>query len=1001
MNKPTLLLFTCLLMFLNLESQEYQEMINLEQYTVQDIQNAAQAYFKNKDKGRGTGYKSFKRWEYNALRMQDNSGFLKSPSFYYNELERYNSFKNKSIQLGRATTVSSWEQLGPTDWNQTSGWNPGVGRITSIAIDPSDVNHIIVGSPTGGVWKSLDGGATWSPLTDNLSNIVVYALTIDPLDSNTYYWGSSFGVIFKSIDAGSTWNEFADTGNGTVNKILINPTNTNQLFCSSRGEGVFQSTDGGLNWVKIHSESKTAYDVEFKPGDTNTIYASGNKFFKSEDGGETFVKIQGGDALDLWSQDYESGSTDWILAGSNQNNSVTARSGSRLALFYQPDFTRPKTKLISPPLNIIGSTAPILKFSFTNVSFAGNTEELKVFYKTGLNEPWFLLGTTAVEVNNWVEISINLPDPSGDYYIAFEGTSNYARGLTLDDISVEDPTLGVVFSDDFESLPEFNGFNYGAKMIGVSADNPEVVYILEEKNRQFGGLYKSIDGGDQFSKLEHANKNYFGYSSSADDVNGQAPRDMDIIVNPSDVNDVHIAGILSWRSTNGGVDFTVTSQWIPQTAASQDIGYCHADIDIMIYHNDKIYVGSDGGIFVANDPLNVSRTYYTDLSAGLGIRQFYKIGISQTDPVIVSGGSQDNGTSVYRADGVWYDWLGADGTESFVDHSNSNILYGSSQRGRLYKSFNQGATRIDINFGDFNRDGSTDGNFVTPFEQDPSEAATLYSGYSQIYKSTDRGTTWNSISQDFGNNATQLKIAPSDSNTMYAAFRSSIYKTTNGGAVGNWSRLIGFSGYITSIAIHPTNPNKIAIATTSSAKVYISSDGGATWTSVVYDLPNFSALALVWDTTYDEDILYLGMNYGIYYLREDGTSWTSYNTGLPNIQINELEINTADKKLYVATFGRGLWRVNLYNPASLGVDDLEVSELILSPNPTTGIFKLNWKLNTQVTLKIYDPLGKLVFYEKNRNLSQNPLIELQAPKGVYFLKVNSLNKEVTKKLIIN
>ena len=92
-------------------------------------------------------------------------------------------------------------------------------------------------------------------------------------------------------------------------------------------------------------------------------------------------------------------------------------------------------KLISPPLNIIGSTAPILKFSFTNVSFAGNTEELKVFYKTGLNEPWFLLGTTAVEVNNWVEISINLPDPSGDYYIAFEGTSNYARGLTLDDIS--------------------------------------------------------------------------------------------------------------------------------------------------------------------------------------------------------------------------------------------------------------------------------------------------------------------------------------------------------------------------------------------------------------------------------------------------------------------------------------------------------------------------------------------------------------------------------------
>ena len=156
---------------------------------------------------------------------------------------------------------------------------------------------------------------------------------------------------------------------------------------------------------------------------------------------------------------------------------------------------------------------------------------------------------------------------------------------------------------------------------------------------------------------------------------------MDVIVNPNDAEDVHISGILSWRSTNGGTDFNVTSQWVPGNAENQNIGYCHADIDLMIYHNDKIYVGSDGGIFVANDPLNVSSTYYTDLSAGLGIRQFYKIGISQTNPVIVTGGSQDNGTSVYRADGIWYDWLGADGMETFIDHSDPNILYGTSQYG--------------------------------------------------------------------------------------------------------------------------------------------------------------------------------------------------------------------------------------------------------------------------------------------------------------------------------
>ena len=187
--------------------------------------------------------------------------------------------------------IANWEQLGPSSWNQTTGWNPGIGRITSIAIDPSDENHIIVGSPGGGVWKTTDGTTTWSALTDNLSNIRVYALTIDPTNSNVYYWGSSSGVIFKSSDAGATWNELADTGNGDVNKILINPSNPNQLFCSTEYSGVFQSTDGGTNWEKIHSDSSRGYDIEFKPGDLNTIYASGNLVFKSTDGGLTFYDL--------------------------------------------------------------------------------------------------------------------------------------------------------------------------------------------------------------------------------------------------------------------------------------------------------------------------------------------------------------------------------------------------------------------------------------------------------------------------------------------------------------------------------------------------------------------------------------------------------------------------------------------------------------------------------------------------------------------------------------
>jgi photosystem II stability/assembly factor-like uncharacterized protein len=848
MNKPTLILLTYLLSFLYAESQDYLKMINSEEFTVQEIQNAAQEYFNIRGTERGTGFKSYKRWEYNALRMQDENGFLKSSSYYINELERYNSEINNSSELSRASLVSNWEQLGPTSWNQTSGWNPGVGRITSIAIDPKDADHIIVGSPGGGVWKTTDGGSNWSVLTDNLSNVYVFALSIDPVNSSIYYWGSSSGVIFKSTDAGSTWNQLADTGHGTVNKILINPTDTNKMFCSSRYQGVLKSTDGGVNWNSIHSDSNTGFDVEFKPGDLSVVYASGNNFFKSTDSGQTFSKIT--------------------------NNAVS-------------------------------------------------------------------------------------------------GT---------------------------------NDFNTGPKMIGVSAAKLEVVYLLEASGSQFGGFHKSTDSGENFTKLNHASKNYFGYSSTADDSSGQAPRDMDIVVNSNDENDVHIAGILSWRSTDGGVNFNITSQWIPQTAAGENIGYCHADIDIMIYQNNKLYIGSDGGIFVANNPLTVNSTYYTDLTPGLGIRQFYRIGTSQTNPVVVTGGAQDNGTSVYRADKTWVDWLGADGMESFVDHSDSNVLYGTSQFGSLYKSTNQGQSRIGLPSPD-----NKSGNWITPFEQDPTDSNTIYSGYDQIYKSTNGGEnlndgsqSWSSISQDFGANADHLKIAPSDNDVIYVSVSSSMFKTISGSGslFSPWSSVTGFSGNINSIAIHPTDPNKLAIATNSSEKVYVSTDGGSSWTSMLHDLPSFAALAVVWDTTYNEDILYIGMNYGVYYLRENTTSWTAYTTGLPNVSISELEVNFADKKLYSATYGRGLWSVDLFDPTTSGLDDFKISDLEVSPNPSTGVFSLDWKLNKLVTIKIFDTLGKLVFYEKNRDLSQNSEIELLAPNGLYFLKVNTSQSEITKKLIV-
>ena len=529
----------------------------------------------------------------------DESKKLKSSKFYFDELQSYNARINEE-SVAMRTVVGDWEDMGPTYWNATSGWNPGVGRITSIAVDNANVNHIIAGGETGGVWKSLDGGLTWSVLTDNLANIDVYALAIDPTNSSTYYWGSTGGAIYKSSNGGATWTLQGSLPGGTVNKILIDPTNTSKLYCSAQGGGLFKSNNGGLSWTRIHNEATNGYDIEFKPGNTNVIYASGSKFFKSTDGGLTFTTANG---LGSWTQEFVSGTNLWTTSAANQNNTVGPRTGNALALFYIGNFSGPVTRLITPSLNLSGAISPQVKFSYTQVNWAGDIDELKVLYKTSLSGNWIELANYTSEVTNWTDITIDLPNPTGDYFVAFEGKSNYGRGLTLDDIAIETSNSGIVFFDGFENAP--NEFASGAKMIGVSPDDPEIVYVVEETNSRFGGFHKSTDSGENFSKLLHV-QNYFGYSSLGADSNGQAPRDMDIAVHPENVNDVHIAGINTWRSTNGGVSFTITSQWTPFGASSENIGYCHADVDIMQFvgsgANTTLLVGTDGGIFQSFKP---------------------------------------------------------------------------------------------------------------------------------------------------------------------------------------------------------------------------------------------------------------------------------------------------------------------------------------------------------------------------------------------------------------
>ncbi|MDC8005110.1 T9SS type A sorting domain-containing protein [Aureisphaera galaxeae] len=771
--KKILLFSALVLSATTLFSQEYLEMIREGTHSVQEIQAAAEAHFNIVGTGRGTGYNPYKRWEYSAQHSMNEEGYLPT-----NEALLTEFFAAKAAQQEmRMVDTSNWEDLGPTTWNSTSGWNPGVGRITAFSVDPADQNHIIVGSQTGGVWRTIDGGTNWTVLTDSFINMDVYSLAIDPVNKDLYYWGSSSGIIFVSTDAGGTWNQLVNLAGSDVNRILIDPTDTSKIFCSIVSGGIFRSTNSGASWSGTLTSESTGYDLEFKPGDTNTIYASGNRFYVSTNGGSSFSEVS-----------------------SSFNSSQT-------------------------------------------------------------------------------------------------------------------------------------------KMIAVSPADANVVYVVEENSGIFGGFFKSTNSGSTFTELNHTGINYFGYSDTGSDSSGQAPRDMDIAVSPLDIDEVHIAGIHTWRSLDGGVSFQLSSYWTESGAASRNVGYCHADVDMLEFVGDKLYAGTDGGIFVANDSDGTMNDFfYTDLTFGLGIRQFYKIGVSQTDPEIIVGGAQDNGSSFYNTSGNWFDWLGADGMENFIDKDNSNIFYGTSQNGVLYKSTNGGASRFNL----ATPPGS--GNWVTPFEQDPTDTDVIYVGYDEVYKSTNGGSTWSAISQDFGPNMDYLKIAPSNNQIMYGSVDGNLYKTTNGGTT-NWTALSGYSGsFINDIAIHPTDPNRVAIATNNSNRVFISEDGGSTWTPMLLNLPSYTAYALVWENS-AVNRLFVGMNYGIYYIDDNLTQWQIFANNLPNVRVYELEINETKGMIYAGTYGRGVFRSLLPDIAS-DTDAPTTPINLAAANIDVTSFDLSWNAST-------------------------------------------------------
>lgn len=287
-----------------LYAQKYLEMMDDPDANFYDIRSEAEKYFENRDKGKGSGYKQYKRWEYFMAPRAYPSGRLNNPAKLALDEEFRYAYKGQAqAKLAGIAHTGNWSSLGIKNVTTINnpGWKGGIGRVNCIAFHPTDPDTIFLGTPAGGLWKSTDAGASWQCLTNGLpimgvSGIAVdtdnpdilYILTGDGDGSNT----KSIGVL-KSIDGGATWLSTDLSWEATESvrgyKLLMHPNDPAILFAVT-SEGIYKTTDGGINWKNNQVQAGYFFDIEFKPADPTVMYAATkDTFYKSVDSGNSWV----------------------------------------------------------------------------------------------------------------------------------------------------------------------------------------------------------------------------------------------------------------------------------------------------------------------------------------------------------------------------------------------------------------------------------------------------------------------------------------------------------------------------------------------------------------------------------------------------------------------------------------------------------------------------------------------------------------------------------------
>ena len=416
--------------------------------------------------------------------------------------------------------------------------------------------------------------------------------------------------------------------------------------------------------------------------------------------------------------------------------------------------------------------------------------------------------------------------------------------------------------------------------------------------------------------------------------------------------------------------------------------------------NGGLFACNDGGIFYSDNGSS-----FIDKTSNLGISQLYKLGVSKAPSDQTLIGAQDCGSKLLIGD-TWTWLTQGDVMECIIDYSTVSTQYRIEFGGAyIYRT-----TDLWKTFTQINPPGAGSGAWVTPFVMDPNDPQTLYTGYADIWKTTNKGNTWTKISNiNSAQKIRSIAIAPSNTAMIYIGDINHIWKTSNGGV--SWSEITGSlplqNSILTSISVKDNDPNLlwITLGGYNFDKVFQSNNGGISWSNISDGLPPIPVYSIVQNTQINNQIhLYVGTEFGVYF--KNGTNnWIEYNTNLPKVKTGEIEIyydtNPANSKLRLASYGRGLWETNLSPEILNAVFNFDTTTIKVYPNPTNGIIIIEGlPINKEIVLSVYDIYGNLI--KRIITTSSNAQIDInKEPSGTYILSLNNKTEQFSMKIIKN